>query len=78
MVAPTFLQEHVPLMSQISKQDCIAVENAMKQVNVSKGTFYNYMNYLDVQRHKFPFDRKAYILNSDLERIKEFVQGNRS
>ena len=65
-------------MSQILKEDCVTVEKAIKEVKRSKGTFYNYMNYLDIQRHKFPFDRKAYILATDLVRIQKFVQSNKS
>lgn len=69
--------EHRTTMAKIDKGDCVTIEQALKEVNVSKATLYTYMNYLDVQRHKFPFDRKSYILKSDLLRIKEFMEGNR-
>lgn len=77
MTGQTFLKGPLRFMSQISKDDCITVDQAMKEANVSRGTFYNYMNYLNVQRHKFPFDRKAYILLRDLDRIRQFVKETR-
>jgi len=64
-------------MAQIEKADCLTMEQAMAEVGVSRGTFYPYLNYLNIQRHKFPFDRKAYILKCDVERVKQFMQKNR-
>ncbi len=77
MVVPNFLQEHVRVMPQITKEDCVTLEQAIKLAGVSRGTFYNYLNYLEIQRHRFPFDRKAYILNTDIVRIQKFMQSNR-
>lgn len=61
---------------QIAKADCLTLDQAMKEVNRSRGTFYTYLNYLEIQRHKFPFDRKAYITKLDLERIRQFIAEN--
>ncbi len=77
MIAEKTVEELINLMSQISKSDCIALDEAMQVVGVSKGTFYTYLNYLNIQRHKFPFDRRAYILRSDLTRIQEFIEENK-
>jgi ACT domain-containing protein len=75
MQGQTLAQE--PLMAQIEKENCLTIDQAMSEVGVSRGTFYPYMNYLDIQRHKFPFDRRAYILKSDVERIKQFMRENK-
>ncbi len=64
-------------MAKITKDDCVTIEQAMSEVGCSRATLYNYMNFLGIQRQKFPFDRRAYILKSDVERIKQFVEGNR-
>ena len=58
------------------KSECLTIEQAMKEVKRSKGTFYTYLNYLEIQRHKFAFDRKSYITKRDLERIKQFIAEN--
>jgi hypothetical protein len=64
-------------MPQISKDDCVTVDQARNASGVSKGTFYTYLNYLNIQRHKFPFDRRAYIHKNDLARLQEFIRSNR-
>jgi hypothetical protein len=64
-------------MAKITKADCMTVEEAKDYLGCSKATLYTYMNVLGVQRHKFPFDRRSYILKSDIERIKQFMEENR-
>lgn len=59
------------------KEDCSTVEEAMDALQVSKTTLYGYINFLGVQRIKFPFDRKTYILKSEVERIKEHLENIR-
>ena len=66
------------VMAKVTKDDCLTIEQAMSEVKCSKATLYNYMNFLGIQRQKFPYDRRAYILKSDVERIKQFVEENRS
>lgn len=53
------------------KDDCFTVEQAMEELNMSKSKLYNYINFLGIQRFRFPFDRKTYVLKSDVRRIKE-------
>ncbi len=36
------------------------------------------LHFLGIQRQRFPYDRRAYILKSDVERIRQFVEENRS
>lgn len=65
-------------MAKITKDDCMTIEQAMSEAKCSKASLYNYMNFLGIERQKFPFDRRAYIINSDVERIKQFIKENRS
>ncbi len=55
----------------------MTIEQAITAVGVSKASLYNYMNFLGIQRQKFPFDRRSYVLKSDVVRIKQFVEANR-
>ncbi len=65
-------------MAKIAKEDCLTIEQAIEAVSVSKATLYNYMNFLNIQRQKFPFDRRSYVSKLDVERLKQFVEENRS
>jgi predicted DNA-binding transcriptional regulator AlpA len=60
-----------------NKDECTSIDQAADIAGVSRATLYNYMNVLGVQRIKFPFDRKAYITNSDLERVRKFIEQNK-
>jgi hypothetical protein len=55
----------------------MTIEQATTAVGVSKASLYNYMNFLDIQRQKFPFDRRSYVSKSDVERLRQFVSENR-
>jgi hypothetical protein len=61
-------------MANVTKEDCLSIEDAAKDVKCSKATLYNYMNILGVQRYKFSFDRRTYVAKSDVIRIKQFVE----
>jgi hypothetical protein len=75
MIGQTLMkQEPIVIMAKISKDDCIPLEDAMKAIGKSKATLYNYMNALDIQRHKFAYDRKTYILKGDLDRLLKFIE----
>ncbi len=56
----------------------MTIEQAMSEVKCSKASLYNYMNFLGIERQKFPFDRRAYVLKTDVEHIRRFVEENRS
>ncbi len=64
------------VMGDLKKADCISIENALQTLRVSRNTLNSYMNVLGVTKHKFPFDRKAYITNGDFNRIREFMEEN--
>ena len=65
-------------MAKATKDDCMTIEQAMSEVKCSKASLYNYMNFLGIERQKFPFDRRAYVLKTDVEHIRRFVEENRS
>lgn len=71
-------QEAVVAVAKIAREDCLTIDEARDSLKVSRAMIYNYLNFLAVQRHKFPFDRKTYILKLDVERIRQFIQENRS
>jgi ACT domain-containing protein len=65
------VKEIIHSMAKVEKKDCMDIESAVSAVGTSRQTLYNYLNALSIQRYRFPFDRKTYILRSDVERIKE-------
>jgi len=71
-------REAIVTMAQVEKEDCVSVDNASNTLGISRATLYSYMNLLGVQRYRFPFDRRTYILKDEVERIREFMQGIRS
>jgi hypothetical protein len=72
-----YSREEGRIMAAANKTDCISINDATKEARVSRATLYTYMNVLGVQRIKFPFDRKSYILKSDLDRVKTFIEQSR-
>jgi hypothetical protein len=69
--------ERVVYIMAVEKKDCVSIENAKDEVGVSRQTLYTYINSLNIQRYRFPFDRRTYILKTDLQRIKDLVESNR-
>ena len=65
-------------MAKDAKDDYMTVEQATSEVGCSRATLYNYMHFLGIETKKFPFDRRAYILKANVDRIKEFIEENRS
>lgn len=64
-------------MSELKKSDCTSVERVQSELGVVRSTLNSYLNALNIQRHKFPFDRKAYITNTDYARLREFIAETR-
>ena len=64
-------------MANIAKEECLTVDQAALELGISRATPYTHLNYLGVQRHKFPFDRRTYVLKTDIERVKQFIEENR-
>jgi hypothetical protein len=64
------------MSSTPDKKDCIRVREAVTRLGISEAAFYNYINYLGIQTHRFRFDRFSYITFADFSRLEEFVQSN--
>lgn len=60
----------------IRKEDCIPLKTVIQELGKSKPTVYNYLNFLGIQRHKFPFDNQTYVLKRDLQKVKDFIAEN--
>jgi len=55
----------------MSKATHVWVGDAAKVLGVDRSTFYYYKKQLGIELKKFPLDRRKYISNADLERIKD-------
>ncbi len=64
-------------MADILKEDCLTVDQAALNLEISRATLYTHLNYLGIQRHKFPFDRRTYVLKTEIERVRRFIEENR-
>ena len=64
-------------MDNLEKSNCIAIERVQNNLGVVRTTLNSYLNALGIQRHKFPFDRRAYITNADYNRLQQFVEETR-
>ncbi len=64
-------------MADIAKEDCLTVDQAALDLGISRATLYTHLNYLGIQRHKFPFDRRTYVLKVDIDRVRNFIKENR-
>lgn len=65
-------------MAQVEKEDCASVDEAANTLRISRATLYNYMNLLGVQRYRFPFNRRTYIMKDEVDRIRKFMQENKT
>ena len=51
-------------------QQYISLPDAASELNVSLGTLHYYIRRFKLESHKFPLDKRAYLLRSDFEKIK--------
>lgn len=61
------------MIMAVAKSDCLSTNEAIRELGISKPTFYDYVKHLSIASHKFAFDRKAYYLKSDVEQIKQLI-----
>jgi hypothetical protein len=54
----------------MSEERYIPMEEAAKQLNVTRTALYYYIRILKLEKKKFPLDRKMYLKMSDFEIIK--------
>ena len=52
----------------------ITLTEATKQLGVSRATLYYYMRKLNIEKKRFPLDKRVYLLSSDFERILRFKE----
>jgi ACT domain-containing protein len=62
-------------MTQIRKEDCLSIDDAAANLEMSRSTLYAYMNMIDAQRLKFRKDKRTYIQKIDIERIRKLKDG---
>jgi len=55
----------------------ITLTDATKQLGVTRATLYYYMRKLNIEKQRFPLDKRVYLLVSDFERIKALKAGAR-
>lgn len=55
----------------------IAFEEAETQLEVTRATLHYYMRTFNIERKKFPLDKRAYMKVSDFERIKKFKEASK-
>ncbi len=54
----------------MARQGYVSLEEAAKALNVTKGTLHYYIRTLELETHKFPLDRRAYLITPDFEHLK--------
>src|SRR5260370_4130651 len=66
-------------ISQDVPEEYLRIEQAARAIGRSPAALYNYMNVLRIVKYRLP-SRVAttYLLQSDVERIKQFIEKNRS
>lgn len=55
----------------------IAFEEAETQLGVTRATLHYYMRAFNIDRKKFPLDKRAYMKVSDFERIKKYKEASK-
>jgi predicted transcriptional regulator len=53
-----------------SAEEYVDLDEAAKNLGVTKGTLHYYIRTLKINTKKFPLDRRAYMLLSDFETIR--------
>jgi hypothetical protein len=60
----------------MADEQYISFEEAETQLGVTRATLHYYMRALDIERKKFPLDKRAYMRVSDFERIKRLKEAS--
>lgn len=61
----------------VDNTEYVSVKYVLEGFGMNMRQFNFYVNVLSLPRHRFPFDRKTYILKTDLQRIKDLIESNR-
>jgi hypothetical protein len=60
------------------EQEYIAVEEAAKQIGVTRASMYYYIKQLHIETKRFQFDKKSYLTSADFQRIKDIKNASPS
>jgi hypothetical protein len=76
MVYLCYRQEPIEEEFGMTDEQFISFEEAETDLGVTRATLHYYMRALDIERKKFPLDKRAYMRVSDLERIKRHKEAS--
>lgn len=63
-------------IDSMTDEQFISFEDAETQLGVTRATLHYYMRALEIERKKFPLDKRAYMRVSDFERIKRLKEAS--
>ena len=52
----------------------ISLQEATKKLEVARGTLDYYLRHLEIERKRFPLDKRSYIKLDDFERIMRYKE----
>lgn len=64
-------------VNSVLKADCYSIDEAASYLGIKRPDLYSHLNLLGMGRHRFPRDRKTYVLKSDVEQIKKLLDQSR-
>ena len=56
------------------KEQYISLKEATAKLGVARGTLRYYLDHLEIEKKRFPLDRRSYIRLEDFERIRTYKQ----
>ncbi len=56
------------------KEQYISLKEATAKLGVARGTLRYYLDHLEIEKKRFPLDRRSYIKLEDFERIRTYKQ----
>ena len=56
----------------MEEKEYMTVEEAAEYIGMKRATLYNYMHDLDIKSKRFKRDRKAYIAQADVQKMKQY------
>jgi DNA-binding MurR/RpiR family transcriptional regulator len=59
------------MTERIENQEYLSIDDAAKSIGWNRATVYKYVDELGMKKYKFRLNRKTYLANADVERLKE-------
>jgi hypothetical protein len=53
------------------EKEFVTLDEAATQLGIKRPSLYYYLKNLEIEKHHFPWNRHAYITQSDFQRIKQ-------